>query len=122
MKKNMTWKELKRIHAIDGIYGFGAILVVFTGVLNWMMYGKGTEYYNSNMLFMLKLSLFIIVGLLSIYPTVLFFRYKKRFKNKQTDPIEFKESDRVKKVILSELIILSLIPLLAELMANGIDL
>lgn len=122
VKNQLSWSELKRLHKIDGIYGLAAILVVTTGLLNWMVFGKGYDYYANNTLFIIKFSLFIVVGLLSIYPTVLFFRYKKRNKDQQPDIIEFPESNNVRMIIRIEIAIMCMIPLLAELMANGIDI
>jgi len=122
VKATLSFKEVKRLGKIDGLYGFAAIMVVATGMLNWLSLGKGDAYYNSNTFFILKFSLFVVVGLLSLYPTIVFLRTKKKYKTTKPATIEFAAHKAVKKVIFIELAIMAIIPLLAELMANGIDL
>ncbi|MBC6400895.1 MAG: DUF2214 family protein [Ekhidna sp.] len=118
----VSFSTIKRLSKIDGLYGLAAIIVVTTGLLNWMKFGKGYDYYSNNSLFIIKFSLFIVVGLLSLYPTILFAKWKKRHKEKQPEVIRLSHSNKVRKVIMLELGIMAFIPLLAELMANGIDL
>ena len=113
-------ESLRLLLRADGFYGLAAIIVVVTGFLNWMNFGKGYEYYASNSIFTIKFSLFILVGLLSIYPTVWFFRYKKRNKKDPTEEIEIENFKRLKQIINIELLLMAFIPLLATLMANGI--
>ena len=121
LKPTMSYKTVNWLSKVDGFYGFAAIIVVTTGILNWLQFGKGAAYYNNNSLFILKFSLFVLVGLLSIYPTVMILRLKKRNKHEQPEAIEMSGYATVRKVIILELIIMLFIPLLAELMANGID-
>jgi len=63
-----------------------------------------------------------VVGLLSIYPTIIFARLKKRHKQEKPESIALPNYSGVRAFILAELLIMFFIPLLAELMANGIDL
>jgi len=122
LKKEISYSNIKRLGKIDGLYGLAAIVVVATGLLNWMKFGKGYEYYANNSLFMIKFSFFIVVGLLSLYPTIVFAKNKKRYKLEQPEVIQLSNFSTIRAVIMLELGIMSTIPLLAELMANGIDL
>lgn len=122
VKGVMSFREISKLNKLDGLYGLAAILVVITGLLNWFSLAKGYEYYASNTIFLIKITLFIIVGVLSIYPTVMFFRLKRRNKHDKPDSIVFDQARNVKRVIRVEIAIMFFIPLLAELMANGIDL
>ncbi|WP_420318230.1 DUF2214 family protein [Ekhidna sp.] len=122
LKKNLSAKSLKILSQVDGIYGLAAIMVVGTGLLNWFIFGKGSSYYSSNLIFLIKVGLFIIVGLLSIYPTVMIARAKKSARILDLKDIEITNERKIKRFIFFELIIMGCIPLLAELMANGIDL
>lgn len=121
-KETLPYRTIRRLTQIDGLYGFAAIAVVATGLLNWMVYGKGYEYYANNTLFILKFSLFIVVGLFSLYPTIIFIRLKKRNKEEKPEKITIPNVAWVRKTIIAELVIMFTIPLLAELMANGIDI
>ncbi len=117
LKQEMTRAEIRRIARIDGLYGLASITLVAAGLTLWFGIGKPAEYYNSNWVFHLKWGLFVVVGLLSIIPT-LFFN-----KNRKGNPEEIVSvPQKVKNTIRLELIILFIIPLLASSMAKGIGL
>lgn len=120
LKPKLSWNSLLFLLKVDGIYGLAAIVVVTTGLLNWMNFGKGYDYYAANSLFTLKFSLFIIVGLLSLYPTIWFFKLKKAHKQNPPEEINITNIKKLKRVISLELALMAIIPLLATLMANGI--
>ena len=75
--KDMTLRDMKRITKADQWYGIGSILMLATGFARIYLVGKGSDYYWSHPLFLLKLGLFTIVGLLSIYPTIQFIKITK---------------------------------------------
>lgn len=115
IKAEMTHKELRRLAAIDGIYGFSAVVTLTMGMILWLGVGKPASFYSTNWIFHTKLFLFIVIGLLSIWPTVFF------LKNRKGDNMELiKLSPLMIRVVKLELIISFLIPLFATLMANGV--
>ena len=73
----MSRYEIKRIPKIDGIYGLGAILVLVAGLLLWFAVGKPAQFYSRNWIFHTKLTMFVVLGLLSIYPTIFFLKNRK---------------------------------------------
>lgn len=116
LKKELSRKEITRIAKIDAVYGVAALALLAAGLTLWLGgYGKPTEYYSHNWVFHLKVTLFALVGILSIYPTVFF------IKNRKGSP---DESIVIPKSIVwllrLELTLLFIIPLLAGLMAHGI--
>lgn len=115
LKKEMTRKEIRRLATIDGIYGLNALLLLAAGFSLWFWVGKPAEFYSKNWIFMTKLTLFIIVGILSIYPTVFFLRQRKGDQNET-----IQVPSKIKMVVRLELLILFSIPLLASLMSRGI--
>jgi putative membrane protein len=119
LKAKMTRAEIKRLSVIDGFYGIASIIVVGAGLYLWLGgIGKPAEFYTNNPIFLTKVGLFIIVGLLSLYPTVFFLKNRKG--DNQEELVELPKS--IKMVIRIELLILFLMPLLATLMANGVGL
>jgi putative membrane protein len=71
LKPELTRAELKRLSRIDSVYGVSAILLLSAGLTLWFSgVGKPTVYYSKNWIFHLKITLFAIIGLLSIYPTI----------------------------------------------------
>lgn len=117
VKSQLSRRELQRISRIDGLYGLASITLVAAGLTLWFGVGKPAEYYNTNWIFHLKWTLFVIVGILSIVPTVFF------NKTRKGDPDEIVDVPaRVKTFIRLELAILFLIPILASMMAKGVGL
>lgn len=120
IKPEMSWDNLLKLSKVDAVYGLSAIIVVTTGLLNWFYFGKGSNYYSSNIIFLTKLSLFIVVGILSIYPTVWIARYKKKHRANPPELVSIDKANAIKACIQLELALMAIIPLLATLMANGI--
>ena len=114
--------QLKKLTVVDGIYGISSVVLVTTGLLRVFYFGKGDAYYFANWVFILKFSLFILVGLLSIYPTVLFLKLNKKLKKSTETSIEIPRFSLIKGIVISEILIILIIPLLAILMAQGVGL
>ncbi len=116
LKKRMTRGEIARLFVLDGIYGFGAILAVAAGLTLWFGVGKPAEVYSQNWIFHLKVGLAVLLGLLSIYPTVFFFRNRRGDDLNELVDIP----NNVVWLIRLELLLLVFIPLCATLMARGV--
>ncbi|TFV94722.1 DUF2214 family protein [Algoriphagus kandeliae] len=116
LDNSLSKKQIKQLSRIDAVYGISALSLLIVGLSLWLGgYGKPTEFYSQNPTFHLKLGLFILVGLISIYPTVFFIKQAKGNQNQKVDiPKGIIWSVRM------ELIILSIIPILAGLIAKGI--
>ncbi|XLS28060.1 DUF2214 family protein [Flavobacteriaceae bacterium M23B6Z8] len=116
VKKQLTKEDLRTILITDGIYGIASILTVSFGMILWFAVGKPAAFYSENNLFWIKMILFIVVGILSIYPTVFYFRSKKKPEALITVPA------KLIYVLRLEAGLLLLIPFFAELMAFGTQL
>jgi putative membrane protein len=103
----------------DGIYGGAALLILATGLLKYFLFGKGISYYSHNYLMWIKLGMFTLVGLLSIYPTVYFLKWRKKIADKTAIIITDKEFKTISMCIHLELGIAIFIPLLATFLARG---
>ncbi|NVJ84874.1 MAG: DUF2214 family protein [Algoriphagus sp.] len=116
LDKSLTKKQIKLLSRIDAVYGISALSLLIVGLSLWLGgYGKPTEFYSQNPTFHLKLTLFILIGLISIYPTIFFIR---QAKGKQSQKVLIPQG--IIWSIRMELILLSIIPVLAGLMAKGI--
>lgn len=116
-KTKMTRKELQRMFVLDSIYGLSAVLLLIAGFSLWFLVGKPADFYSKNPIFHLKIGLFVIVGLLSLYPTVFFMKNRK---GEGSEEIEVPK--RIIMFIRIELLLLFIMPLFASLMAKGIGL
>jgi putative membrane protein len=118
LKKELTRRELTRISRIDAVYGVAAITLLAAGLTLWLGgFGKPSEFYSKNWVFHTKITLFLIVGLLSIYPTVF---YLKQSKGNPEEIVAV--PGKVFMMVRIELLLLFIIPMIAGLMAKGIGL
>jgi putative membrane protein len=119
LKPGITKEQIKSLATVDLIYGIAAIVVLTTGILRWFVYGKGYHFYMSTPLFHIKLTLFIVLGILSIFPTIKILKWKKSIKNKLTPDISPQAVKRLLMFVRIELLILAIIPMLAVMIARG---
>ena len=113
IKKEMSGAEIKKLAKIDLFYGIAAIVVLLAGLSLWFWVGKPAVIYTRNFLFHIKLTLFLVLGILSIFPSIFF------MKNKKKDETQIKVPKSIFLIIRIELLILVIIPLLAVLMSRG---
>ncbi|HMN91126.1 MAG TPA: DUF2214 family protein [Saprospiraceae bacterium] len=116
LKPRMTRSEIQRLSVLDAVYGISALILVGIGLTLWFGVGKPAAFYTKNWIFHLKVGLFIVVAILSIYPTVFFLRNRKG--NNPAELVDVPKS--IVWLIRLELLLLALIPLCAALMAKGI--
>jgi len=106
---------------IDRFYGIGAAAIIFTGLLRVFFFAKGPDFYAANPIFWVKMALFLMVGLLSIPPTVHLIRSRALVRGGEllTDAPTYR---RVRGYIVMQLVLFAMIPLAATLMARGIGM
>ena len=77
IRDDMALAGVRNLQRADRIYRAcaGALLVI--GFLRVIYFEKGAAYYFHGIPFIAKLSLFTIIGLASIYPTIEFLSWKK---------------------------------------------
>ncbi|MDH0897068.1 MULTISPECIES: DUF2214 family protein [unclassified Pseudomonas] len=110
----------RRLLRIDLAYGVTAGLVLATGLARVVWFGKGVDYYLHNWVFHAKVTLFILVGLLSILPTLTFFNWRNDLLAGKAPTITPAQARRTIWVIRLELLLLVCLPFLASLMARGV--
>ncbi|WP_207532284.1 DUF2214 family protein [Desertivirga arenae] len=116
LKEELVRKEIGLLARIDAVYGIAALTLLCAGLTLWLSgAGKPTVFYTKNWIFHTKITLFILVGLLSIHPTIFFIKQRK---GNADDLVQIPAS--VFWSLRLELLLLLIIPLLAGLMAKGI--
>jgi putative membrane protein len=122
MSRTPTFAEAKRIQLCDRWYGIFAVLVLIVGFLRVYFFEKGHAFYTANPFFHAKLGLFVAVGLLSIYPTIRFIRWRPQTSKGQAPAVSEQEYRRIMAVLRIELILLLGMALCASLMARAVGL
>ena len=116
VKEKLSPEEIKKIVFFDLIYGISALIVLAAGLTLWLAVGKPAGFYSANPIFHAKLTLFILTGLISLYPTRFFLKQRK-----SSDPVIAIPKGIVITIRL-ELTLLLIVLLLAVLMAQGYGL
>jgi putative membrane protein len=121
-RKDMTIEEARRIQRADLMYGISAGLLLIVGFLRVFFFEKGWAFYSNSPFFWLKLNTFLIVGLLSIDPTVRYIRWNKIVKENKAPEIDEREFKRTRRILWLEVAGIVIILLSAAFMARGIGL
>ncbi len=116
----LATKRARTIFFADLAYGISASTILVIGLLRAIYFEKGTSYYFHSVPFLAKASLFLVVGLLSIYPTVEFLSWRTSLKQGQAPIIMARKLRTIRSIIRLELTGVVLILLCAALMANGV--
>ena len=92
------------------------------GLLRVFYFEKGAYYYFHTWTFIAKLTLFLIVGLVSIVPTREFLSWRKAVKQGQVPSVSPDKVRALRSIIHWEFVGIVVIILMAALMAKGVGL
>ena len=109
---------VERLAKVDRVYGIAAIMVLATGVARTVWGVKGTSWYWTNPLLHVKLTLFIIVGVISIFPTLTYVRWRKTLRATGKLPVEA-DIKKTRRLVMMQAHIIAVIPLVAVFFARG---
>lgn len=111
-------KVVERLSKIDMVYGIAAVAVLATGFARTYWGAKGMGWYWSNPLLHVKVTLFVVIGLLSIKPTLMFARWKRELRATGKLPEEA-QIRQARRFVMVQAHLLPLIPLAAVFLARG---
>ena len=120
LKGDLTPTSARSVLRMDAAYGIAALVLLVVGFLRVFYTEKGTAYYFASGSFLTKLTLFIIVGLLSIYPTMKFLGWRKALREGRVPEFAAGTRRKVRMLIHIELTLLFVIMLMAVMMARGV--
>jgi len=76
MTPTPNYVEARRMQRCDLWYGIFAGVVLVVGFMRVYHFEKGHAFYSASPFYYVKLALFLLVGLISIYPTVRFIKWR----------------------------------------------
>ena len=116
----LTARSVRQVQVADLVYGIAAGVVLAIGFFRVFYFEKGSAYYFHSAPFIAKLTLFALVGLASIYPTVEFLSWGRDLKQGRVPSLPERKMTLLRTIVAWELAGLVLIILCAALMARGI--
>jgi len=116
----MSPHTVKLLGRFDAAYGLLAIAILFAGFARVWRGAKGADFYMDNPMFWAKIAAFGVVGILSIRPTMRIAAWQKLLKADSNFVPPLDEVARVRRILLAEIHVFTLIPIFAAAMARGI--
>jgi putative membrane protein len=120
LKGDLTPANARSVLRMDRVYGIAAMVLLVVGFVRVFHTEKGSAYYFASGPFLVKLTLFIVVGLLSIYPTIKFLGWRKALREGRVPNFDLGTRRKVRMLVHLELTLLFVIMLMAVMMARGI--
>ena len=77
VRRGMDAAAVQRVAAFDLWYGILAGLIVLVGFTRAIFAAKGWDFYSHNLFFWAKIATFVVIGLLSIPPTIAYVKWRK---------------------------------------------
>ena len=114
----MNARIVERLARVDMLYGIASVVVLVTGLVRTWWGMKGAGWYWSNPLLHTKLTLFVVIGLLSIRPTLTYLRWRKALRSTGALPAD-EEVRRTRKTVMVQAHLVPLVALLAVFLARG---
>src|SRR5580765_1146113 len=116
----ITLGTARRLQRADAALGISAGILLLVGLARVFYFEKGAAYYFHSAPFLAKLTLFIAVALVSIFPTLVFLSWRKATKEGRAPSPDPAQIRVLRRVVHAELAAVILIVLFAALMARGI--
>ena len=120
LKGEFTPATARSVLRMDRVYGIAAAVLLIVGFVRVFYTEKGSAYYFASGSFLVKLTLFIVVGLLSIYPTMKFLGWRTALREGRVPDFDAGTRRKVRMLVHLELTLLFIIMLMAVMMARGI--
>ncbi len=122
IRPTITAAQILYIARIDIAYGIDAGLILVVGFSRVFFGIKGAGFYLPNPVFWAKIVAFLIVGLLSIAPTLRIIRWRIAAAEDKDFRPPLEEIKAVRRIMHYEGMVFFTIPVFAALMARGYGL
>jgi putative membrane protein len=119
IKQEPSVATARKLAIADAVLGAAAGVLLVAGLARVFYFEKGAAYYFHSHAFLTKFSLFVIVALLSVVPTIEFLSWRKAVKQGQAPVVAAAKLKRLRMIIHMELAAIVIILLCAAIMAKG---
>lgn len=122
LRPGLAPDTVRRLALYDRLYLASALAVLTTGILRLTLGAKGAAFYMGNPWFHAKITLFVVIALCSIPPTLTFLRWQKQARQQPGYTPADADIKRARRWVMIESHLFILLPLFAALMARGIGM
>jgi putative membrane protein len=114
----MNARIVERLARVDMLYGIASVVVLLTGLARSYWGSKGLGWYWTNPLLHAKVTLFVVIALLSIKPTMTYLRWRKTLRTTGALPTD-EDVRRTRKSAMTQAHLIPAVALLATFLARG---
>ena len=114
-------ERLVRLLGRADVWAAGAAAAtLLTGFLRAGLGAKGGDFYFGAWPIYVKIALFVVVGLMTIKPTLAYIRWRRAYEHDPKYAVPAAEHAAMRKLVMIEVHIGALIPVVAVIMARGL--
>jgi putative membrane protein len=119
VRQEVTRANAVRLLVTDAVLGVSATALLIVGLMRVFYFEKGAVYYFSSHAFLTKLSLFILIALMSAVPTIEFLSWRKAVRAGDAPAVNAAKLKTIRTILHAELIGIVIILACAAIMAKG---
>ena len=120
LRSAFTLDSARRLLNADRVYGIAAGVILIVGALRVGFFEKTAAYYAHSGPFLAKIALFLVVGLLSIRPTLQFLSWRRALAQGELPHVKPETLASLRRIVHLELALVAVIVLCAALTAKGV--
>ncbi len=117
----MEWMNaavVERLVRLDVIYGAAALVMIGSGLARLLWGIKGVSWYVSQPLFHIKITIVVVMAILSIWPSIMFRRWRRNLQASGALPDEL-EVKKVRRLVMIQSHVLPVVAVIAVFWARG---
>lgn len=119
IRPGLAGPALERLGRIDAVYGTAAGIVIIVGIVRVIFGASGWDYYAGNHMFWGKMLAFLLVGILSVPPTLAIRRWSQQLKQDAGYAPPADDIARSRRFLHLQAFFLLFVPIFAAAMARG---
>ena len=120
LRNPLDANNIRLIARVDLWFVGAALVTLVSGLMRLYWGAKGAGFYSANPLFYVKTGLFVAIGMLAVPPMRQYIRWARQLAADGNFQPPEAERKAVRRLVMIELHIASLLPLAAVFMARGI--
>lgn len=114
----MNAAVVERLVRLDVIYGVAALVMIGSGLARLFWGIKGVSWYVSQPLFHIKITIVVVMAILSIWPSIMFRRWRRNLQASGALPDEL-EVKKVRRLVMIQSHVLPVVAVIAVFWARG---
>ena len=109
---------VERLARLDVIYVVAGVVLIASGLARVVWGIKGVSWYVSQPLFHIKITIVVVMAILSIWPSIMFRRWRRNLKASGALPDEL-EVKKVRRLVMIQSHVLPVVAVIAVFWARG---